>query len=93
MTENELKVAVKRHARLQGWAVQDMAQNRPCRPVKGEAKGYPDLTLARDGEVLWMELKTDDGMQTSEQRFWQTILPAYHLIRPRDWDRVVELLG
>ena len=86
MTEAELKTYVKKVARMNGWAIHDSAMVKAFRPVKGESTGYPDLTLARDKEVIWFELKTEDGMQSSEQRFWQTILPAYHLIRPRDLD-------
>ncbi len=65
-------------------------------PIRGsQGRGYPDLTLARDKEVLWIELKQDDGMQSSEQRMWEMALPAYHLIRPRDFraGRVNELLS
>jgi hypothetical protein len=90
MSENELKHMILRHARLQGWAVYHVPQTRI---MNGGGKGYPDLTLARDKEVLWIEVKDDRGMQTSEQRYWEMILPAYHLIRPKDWPRVLELLS
>jgi len=90
VTENELKHAILRHARLMGWAVYHVPQRTM---LNGGGKGYPDLTLARDKEVVWIEVKADGGMQTSEQRFWELALPAYHLIRPRDWPRVVELLA
>ncbi len=92
MTENELKHAVLRLARLQGWAVYHVPQTNMR---NGGGKGYPDLTLARDKEVLWIELKQDTGEQTPEQTFWQMALPAYHLIRPRDFraGRVNELLS
>jgi hypothetical protein len=95
VTEAELKSYVKRIARMNGWRIKDEAQAQHFRAVKGEATGYPDLTLARDREVLWFELKTDDGIQSSEQYAWSMILPAYHVIRPKDLDngRVVELLS
>ncbi len=92
MTENELKHQVLRHARLNGWAVYHVPQTTMR---NGGGKGYPDLTLARDREVLWIELKQDIGEQTAEQYMWSMALPAYHLIRPKDWrsGRVHELLS
>ena len=95
MTEAELKAYVKRVARMNGWRVMESKQNRIVRPAKGDSNGFPDLVLARDREVLFMELKTDDGIQSSEQYAWSLILPAYHLIRPKDLDngRVNELLS
>jgi len=95
MTERELKETVKRLARLQGWRVRDEPQAQNFRAVKGESTGYPDLVLVRDGQVMWWELKTDSGAQTAEQYAWSLILPAYHLIRPKDLDngRVNELLS
>ena len=58
-------------------------------------KGYPDLTLARDKEVMWMELKQQDGMMSTEQFAWSMQLPAYHVIRPKDLESgyVNELLA
>ena len=91
MTENELKTAIKRHARLNGWAVHDDGQERVMH--KSGDKGYPDLTCARDGEVLWIECKDDVGILSPGQYMWQMALPAYHVIRPKDWSRVLELLA
>ena len=94
MTEAELKVAVLRIARLNGWMWHYAAQSRIVRPQK-DFLGYPDLTLARDGEVLFIELKQDDGYQSAGQVAWASALPAYHVIRPRDLTggRVLELLA
>ena len=94
MTEAELKAYVKRIARMNGWRVMESKQNRIVRPAKGDSNGFPDLVLARDREVMFMELKTDDGIQSSEQYAWSLILPAYHVIRPKHCDnRLVELLA
>ena len=94
MTENELKYAVLILAHRQGWAVFHLPANRMVRPVK-DAIGYPDLTLARDREVLWIELKAQDGVLSMEQLAWFDALPACHVIRPSDWHsgRVAELLS
>ncbi len=97
MTENELKHQILRIARLNGWMVFHMSQSKPSRPVRiqGDATsaGYPDLTLARDGQVIWMELKQDKAMQSPSQYAWQVALPNYHLIRPGDLDAVMVLLA
>lgn len=92
MTENGLKQLVLRMAYANGWAVYHVPQ---ATMRNGGGRGYPDLTLARDGEVLWIELKATGGQLTSDQRMWEAALPAFHVIRPYDWHqgRVAELLA
>lgn len=92
MTENELKHNVLRVAYENGWAVYHVPQ---ATMRNGGGAGYPDLTLARDGEVLWIELKRENGNLTTQQAAWISILPAAHVIRPADWrsGRVGELLA
>lgn len=92
MTENELKQHIVTMARKQGWNVYHVPQTTMR---NGGGRGYPDLTLARDGEVQWMELKQEDGKLTSEQAGWQLALPRCEVIRPSDLarGRVDELLA
>ena len=92
MTENELKRHVLGMAYRNGWSVYHVPQRTM---LNGGGKGYPDLTLARDREVLWIELKQQDALMSPEQHLWSQALPAYHCIRPSDWDkgRVAELLA
>lgn len=92
MTENELKRAVLDLARRNGWACYHVTQ---ARHPNGGGRGYPDLTLARDGEVLWIELKQARANPTAEQLLWAAALGrSWHLVRPADWEsgRVSELL-
>jgi hypothetical protein len=92
MTENELKTLVVGLARRNGWAVYHVPQTTMR---NGGGRGYPDLTLARDGEVIWIELKQQAAKPTADQVFWaEAIGRPCHLIRPSDWDsgRVGELL-
>lgn len=91
-TENELKQAVVKMARRNGWAVYHVPQRRIR---NGGGAGYPDLTLARDGEVLWLELKQEKEGPTTEQLEWAAAIGRpWHLIRPADFQsgRVGELL-
>ena len=99
MTEAEFKGIVCRLAVENGWMVKETeqgSQNRPRRPARRTTNnGYPDLTLARDGEILFLELKDEDGTQSIMQMAWSdAIRGLYHVLRPRDLPRgrVEELL-
>ena len=99
MTETELQGTIVKMAEGLGWCVKPSSQgsqNTPRRPVKNRtANGFPDLVLARDGEVLFLELKTETGRLTTEQAGWQLALPHCETIRPSDLarGRVDELLA
>lgn len=58
--------------------------------------GFPDLVLVRVPEILYVELKTDKGRLTKEQRAWLDALGACgqecYVWRPRDLEEVVERL-
>lgn len=95
MTENGLKQSIMLLASENGWCWFTLPQARQVRPNKA-VSGYPDMTFARDGEILWMELKAEKGEQSPKQRMWQEALrPFCHVIRPSDWHsgRVHELLA
>ncbi len=88
-------------ARLRGWRV---AHFRPAMtkrgnwvtPVAADGKGFPDLTLARKGRVIFAELKSDTGRLGPEQKLWLQELEGdqveAYMWRPRDWDTVMEVL-
>lgn len=62
--------------------------------VAADGAGYPDLTIAKGGEVMFWELKTNTGRQSPEQKEWQEVLgERYYLLRPKDWPEVCRLLG
>lgn len=104
MSEQELLDAIVQAAKLHGWMV---AHFRPALTAKGWRTpmqgdpGYPDLTLARKGEVLFIECKSQKGRETPEQQAWAKALdyPTPHngecrslLVHPRDLDHVLALL-
>jgi hypothetical protein len=95
-TEKEFQQMVIARARARGWLVH---HTRPCQradgrwttPVEGHA-GFPDLVLAREGSVIFRELKTDSGRLTSAQSLWLSVLPDSGLWRPGDWSEVEAII-
>jgi len=96
MTEAEFTETVIQLAKFYGWQVSHF---RPAwtergwrTPLQGHA-GYPDLTLARHGVVMLIELKTERGKVTKEQARWaEAIGEQYRLWRPTDLDTIKEEL-
>lgn len=80
-----------------GWMVTHFraAMNQSGRwstPMQGD-KGFPDTVLARDGVVIFAELKTNKGRVSAEQRSWLNHLGEQgRLWRPRDWSLILEEL-
>lgn len=85
MSEAELRAEVVKRAHAAGWKVFSLPIARTVRPVK-DAVGYPDLTLAKDQRVRFLELKTDRGQLSPSQVAWMNALPNCWEIRPADLD-------
>lgn len=84
MTEAELRTEMVRRAHALGWRVFSLPMAKTRRPVK-DATGYPDLTLARQGRVVWLELKQEDGTLRPDQLKWlQELDPVCFVVRPSD---------
>ena len=64
--------------------------------VSADGKGYPDLTLVRE-RIVWMELKADGKYLEPDQKIWRDAILAaggeHHVLRPKDWDKLVEILS
>lgn len=61
-------------------------------------KGFPDLAMVRGDRLIFAELKTEKGKLTIEQQAWLDILALtgkceVYLWRPRDWDKIAEVLS
>ena len=83
MTEAQLKERVLTLAHAAGWRI----YHRPARYQRnGGGSGYPDLTLARHGQVIWIELKADKGVMSDAQVAWSDALgeARCHVIRSED---------
>lgn len=92
MSENTLKAKVLEIGKANGWCVYHVPQGR----IKSAGDhGFPDLTFARDREVVFIELKREHTTLEPAQIMWREALPAYHVVRPSDLEagRVHELLA
>jgi hypothetical protein len=55
--------------------------------------GFPDLVLARDGVVLFRELKSATGRLTPDQKIWgKHLADAWGVWRPTDYEEIVSTL-
>lgn len=104
LTEDQLKEKTIALATVRGWLVH---HDRPARtekgwrtPVEGHP-GYPDLTLARNGTIIFAELKSETGHVAVAQRAWLHELagmdpapggPLVVVWRPEDWPQIEAIL-
>ena len=83
MTEKQLQAAVVRLAQIQQWKVYHTYDSRRSEP------GFPDLVLARDDQLMFVELKSAKGKVTEAQEQWLRALVKGGAIadvwRPDDW--------
>ena len=97
ISEAEFQTTVVELATLRGWLVHHTRAARTQdgwrTPLQGH-KGFPDLVLARAGNVIFAELKSEIGRLSHEQQAWAAHLPpdSYYLWRPCDFDTAVDIL-
>jgi hypothetical protein len=83
-----------REATARGWMV---AHFRPAKTDKGWRTamqgdaGFPDLALARGGQTILAELKSEKGRVSAEQKLWLAASHGY-LWRPSDWESILTTL-
>jgi hypothetical protein len=93
-TEAQFQTAVIEFARLSGWRVYHTHDSRHSEP------GFPDLTMVRNGCLIFAELKADKGRLSPAQREWLADLetvagwPAVEVYtwRPSQWSEIEEAL-
>lgn len=90
ISEAAFQSVVTDYAELVGWT---WCHFRPARTDKGYRtamsgrKGFPDLVFAHSGRVLFVELKTQRGVVSADQRHWLDQLGEHaRLWRPADWN-------
>lgn len=96
VSEDALQTRIIEYARWMKWRVVHIRAARTTTgwavPYEGDP-GLPDLILARDGEVLLVELKDADGGATADQRAWLKAAGEHgRLWRPGDWATIVKEL-
>ena len=84
MKEADFQAAVIELAEVLGWRVYHTHNSRRSQP------GFPDLTMVRDGNLIFAELKTTSRRPTPDQMSWLNdlgIVPGLVVFiwRPSDW--------
>jgi hypothetical protein len=103
-TEYGFLCAVLRLAKLCGWRSLHVRPGRTLAtgwrtPLMGSgAVGWPDCLFVRGNRLVICELKTEGGRLTAAQRQWLSALrqvPGVEVyeFRPRDWERIEEILA
>ena len=104
-SEKEFQAAVIEYAHLNGWLVHhgraaQVREGKWVTPIQGDA-GFPDLVMARNGLIVFAELKSEKGRISEGQDRWAQGLDTdrqpgggvsaahrYFLWRPADWDEI-----
>jgi len=97
LSEADFQTTVIGLAKLHGWLV---FHPRPSLNRRGKWStatqghtGFPDLTIARHGVVLHVELKTERGRLSTAQRLWASAMgDTYRLWRPSMWAAIYDEL-
>ena len=92
VTEAAFQAKVIAHALRQGWLFYHTHDSRRS------PGGFPDLVLVRPPEIIFAELKRDDGKLTKAQSTWLGALwncPSVQTCvwRPSDWDAIERTLA
>jgi hypothetical protein len=93
MTEDELLTAITEAATYLGWRWHHV--RRSDKAIQQGHSGFPDLVLARAGDVRFLELKSESGHVTPDQAAWITALRGdcwAKIIRPAELDFILEWL-
>lgn len=102
MREDEFRRKIVKLAHLHGWKVAYWhrlpTKGQEWRtPVGGDAKGFPDLTLARDPRLIFVELKGERGRLAPEQKEWLNLLALcgaeVYVWKPKDYEHALLVLG
>lgn len=103
VTEADFQKVIIEFAKLRGWKVHHTRpalrqSGRYSTPIQGD-KGFPDLTLARGGVVIFAELKSKGGRLTDDQKAWGHAINhlgsqwcRWYCWRPDDWEQIREEL-
>lgn len=65
--ETQIRKSITAALRLSGWDVTYHLQGVGCR------RGFPDLTAMKDGQTVYIEVKTETGRQSEYQKNFERI--------------------
>lgn len=91
ITEKAFMQQIITLAKLRGFMVYHTHDSRKSTP------GFPDLVLAKQGKIIFAELKTEKGRTSKHQQEWANALThhgprkpthTYHEWRPSDWPTI-----
>ena len=95
MSEEQLGDTIIGLAKLRGWRI---VHFRPARTERGWRTlmqgdtGFPDLVMARAGQVIFAELKSAKGRLRPDQEAWISALGNCYIWRPADLDSIKDIL-
>jgi hypothetical protein len=80
MLESVIQAKIIKEAKKQGWFV--------LKVIKCNVSGYPDLTIFKDNQTIFIEVKNEVGKQSELQKYVQKQLEEqgfkYFLVRSLD---------
>ena len=91
--------AVIRIAKMRGWECFHPKPHQIRANVwRSDGRGFPDLTMAREGRIIFAELKTAKGNLSVDQKKWLFHLSAsknaeVYVWRPADLEKIAEILA
>lgn len=93
ISEKDFQQQIIDTAKLLGWKKIYHTWNS-----KRSASGFPDLIMARDGIIIFAELKREGEDPTPAQREWlEELAKCEHvkvfIWKPSIWDEIVKVLG
>ena len=95
-TETQFRQAVIQVAEWCGWFCYGIKRTDLALLLSASGIGYPDLTLCKPPRFIVVELKTERGRLTVDQRRWGTALTdcgvEYATWTPADWPDIEALL-
>jgi hypothetical protein len=97
VTEADFQKVVIDLAHIFGWKV---AHFRPAKtskgwrtPVAADGAGFPDLVMARGGDLIAVELKVGKNRTTRQQDDWLDRFPRAFVWKPEDLETdIIEVL-
>lgn len=98
VVEDDFLNAVLAYLETQEWLA---CHTRDSRTVNKRGVGFPDIVAARNGRVVFIELKTMNGRVSAEQKIWHAAIDGrnagggleMYVWRPCDWPTIERIMA